>query len=973
MKTIATGLCFVLAIVLLSDDLCAQILKRPLLKRDKPNAVANDAVAGPVLGAGFVTFELAANTDLSLFTNREFMLSEKNGRVLYPVYDHQPVKAALRDVLGLNRTILGQPLKVKIHFLFRGNEPLELNLYAGQNIPQTITVRAPTAPADYDLVLQEWWSQFNQTVQGNARKNDYPLMMDQYLSLMLSRRLNLAITEQNRIFGRDLFSNDESLNNALGPFLGAESVRLAMQKEVWFRDAKLGQIADQPLPRAIQPPPITYSPPAADVQIEPLAMHVPHECLYVRFGSFQNFLWFQDKLSEWGGDLRNLIAFRAVDYGINAKLEKQLAMRRSATDKLFGPAVIADVALIGQDTFFREGAGHGLIFQAKNNFAFGASVRSNRGTTLKENIDAKEETVKIADHDVSFLYTPDNRIRSFYAVDGDFHLVTTSRRIVERFYEAGAGRGSLGASVEFRSARTAMPISRLDHVFAYLSDEFFRTLTSPAYRIEMTRRMQSLTEFDEWQMAQYAAQNEGVKDLSPENLIKLGYLAPLFNQRADGSQLTIGADNKVIDSLRGGKGSFIPIGDVVIDKATLSELNAYNKFASDYAQLWTRMDPVMLGIKRYDLPKDTATGEMRERMVMDLHIAPVVQRTNNSFFSQMLAAPDHSAAHPLPEDVVMFQFVTGFNLGGGNTPNHYAIGMRNSTVQWRYDPLLDMVVPDTNAVEKSKLYFTAWPEVGLLQFLGAQPGPQQGEVPAQNAPLGHQMWQRNRGETLSVVSWDRETLRDVANRFPIGKAERPAQMRLYIGDVGNSKMREFSNALGYFRCRQVSAGNVQFMHQLHQQLGVALPEAKTLAESMLLGTLVDPLGGKYELADEAGQTRWRSSAWTPGTQKLLASVPADFLTPPLHWFRGLSAEVSVLPTEYNGHIELDFKVNSAEATEAVEPAKAMFQWPKFDLLEGGPLPAKPGQEKKPAITPAKTPEEIPAPNKRTPPPAPMPD
>ena len=57
--------------------------------------------------------------------------------------------------------------------------------------------------------------------------------------------------------------------------------------------------------------------------------------------------------------------------------------------------------------------------------------------------DAKEETVRIAGHDVSYISSPDGELRSYYAVDGDFHLVATSRRLVERFYEAGAGKGSL--------------------------------------------------------------------------------------------------------------------------------------------------------------------------------------------------------------------------------------------------------------------------------------------------------------------------------------------------------------------------------------------------------------------------------------------------------------------------------------------------------------------------------------------------
>ena len=43
-------------------------------------------------------------------------------------------------------------------------------------------------------------------------------------------------------------------------------------------------------------------------------MHVPVECLYVRFGSFPNFLWLRHRIDEWGGEVR------ARDLGARAGL-----------------------------------------------------------------------------------------------------------------------------------------------------------------------------------------------------------------------------------------------------------------------------------------------------------------------------------------------------------------------------------------------------------------------------------------------------------------------------------------------------------------------------------------------------------------------------------------------------------------------------------------------------------------------------
>ena len=68
-----------------------------------------------------------------------------------------------------------------------------------------------------------------------------------------------------------------------------------------------------------------------------------------------------------------------------------------------------NVAVIGTDTFVREGAGVGIMFQAKNNFLFSSSISQQRAEALKA-LGAKEETLVIdcqqycLDHLVCRLY-----------------------------------------------------------------------------------------------------------------------------------------------------------------------------------------------------------------------------------------------------------------------------------------------------------------------------------------------------------------------------------------------------------------------------------------------------------------------------------------------------------------------------------------------------------------------------------------
>lgn len=940
-------LAILVSVLLWSGASDGQVLRRPLLPRRQPlQGTSAAAFLGQPFGVGYAHFELPPDTDLSIFQNRELVLTEKRGRAYYMTYDNQPVRTAIRNLLGLETTLLGRPIKVQVYFLFVGIEPLELTLHADRL--HTLTVTPTDNRAAFQPVLAEWWDHYTKWSRKLFQNDEYPLVADQYLQLMLGRRLGLQPPKEP--LWTSVLADGGGVNKALGTVLGAESVRLALQKERWQREANAGQVADRPLPAPVQIPEVIFAPADPNIAIEPIARAVPQECMYVRFGSFSNFLWFTDTMDEWGGDLRCLIAFRGVDYEVRQRQERQLALKQSALARVLGPTVIADVALIGTDTFMREGAAMGMLFQARNNLALGTDINGQRTNAQQANPDAVLETVDIAGEKVSFLHTPDNRIRSYYAASGDYHLVTTSRRIIERFLEVAKanGAGSLGDSAEFRSTRTQMPLARPDTVFVYLGDAYFRNLTSPQYRIEMTRRMQSLNEIDEWQLAQWTAKHEGITDLSRDNLIRLGYLPPTFNQHADGGQLVVPATGRPSDSLRGGKGTFVPVPDMPVTTVTTGEEQAYAEFARDYAQNGQRLKSVMVGIQRFAVPAEQSNGEIRERVLLDVKAAPV--STSGSDLQKYFSAPTLEAAQPLPEDALLLQVASWNSLGilgqpAVLTPNNYVIGVRNSGFAWQVQPQLNAAVPAQ--LTDAKLYAAAWPQPGMLKVLGArdaaQINAQAGPQPLPGAMPGvPQVWQQNRAK-LSVVSWDQPTLQDVAARFPLGQAERPANIRLYVSDLSTSKLRDFVNGSGYIRARQVSSGNIHFMQNLIYQLGVPAEHAKALGEDLIMGKFQDPLGGQYEATvTQDGLPQWRSTAWTGAAERLVGSVPPDFVAPPLGWFRGMTLEAALYPNEYLAKVEIEMKRDPAalareqEAAGKNQPALPLFNLPKF-LQQDPPL------------------------------------
>ncbi len=267
---------------------------------------------------------------------------------------------------------------------------------------------------------------------------------------MLSRRLGL----EPPLLSRVTEPQPSEPMKTMELIMGAESLRLATLRRTNTVGYAANETADLPLPAEIRWQPL--APPAAEeqVDIEPIAMHVPEDCFYIRFGSFQNYLWFDKLQQEYGGDLERMITLRGFDDQAGDRMQRQLALETSPLADLLGPAVIADVALIGRDLFLREGAAVGMLFQARN-----ALLGNDLNNQRKAALDAEKangaslETMQIGGRDVSFLSTPDYRLRSYYVVDGDYHLVTTSRAIVERFLAVRDGRGSLGASSEFRHAR----------------------------------------------------------------------------------------------------------------------------------------------------------------------------------------------------------------------------------------------------------------------------------------------------------------------------------------------------------------------------------------------------------------------------------------------------------------------------------------------------------------------------------------
>src|SRR5262249_49484484 len=152
-----------------------------------------------------------------------------------------------------------------------------------------------------------WWRDYSSAADGRGAAREYPQMVEEYLTDTLARRMQLPLPR--RPARRDL----GLLRGELNLLFETETARLELAEAVLMGDLA-PQAAPLPLPEELpapKPEPLKAPP---DAPIEPIALRVPVECLYVRFGSFPNFLWLRHRMEDWGGELHDVFSERGLDF-----------------------------------------------------------------------------------------------------------------------------------------------------------------------------------------------------------------------------------------------------------------------------------------------------------------------------------------------------------------------------------------------------------------------------------------------------------------------------------------------------------------------------------------------------------------------------------------------------------------------------------------------------------------------------------
>jgi hypothetical protein len=514
--------------------------------------------------------------------------------------------------------------------------------------------------------------------------------------------------------------------------------------------------------------------------------------------------------------------------------------------------------------------------------------------------------------------------------------------MVERFYEAGSGKDSLGKSEEFRFARAQMPLKREDTIFVYMSARFFQGLLSPQYLAELSRRLKSVTDIEALTMARLAARGERAPADSVEDLIDGGFLPKGFGRRPDGSGPII-AGEKILDSRRGARGTFIPVPDVELKGFTESEQAHYAELAQAYIHDWKQLDPLLVALRRYALDQPD-----QEKLVIDGTLAPFSE-SKYGWVTSILGPPTTDMITPAPGDVINLQAsVKGGLLFPTVPPSTMFLGVQDMV------PLSDLppkgLLQTLQLIRSTPGYLGGWPKPGFLDALPLGLGGTPDQYGFSKLLFG--LWRRQ-GNGFSVLSFDPQLLADVTPHLRPVEAAQPAQVRLHVSDLSQSKFAAWINATWFQRAVETVNGNNRLLHSLNQQLQVPIADCRGVAEDLLDARLRCTLGGDYAVAELSGGGKYWQSTAAP---KAGEWMPENYTAPLLEWFRGADASLIKLEDKVVAHIELDMKRKPAAPGELPK-----IEIPSIDVfnLFGGKKALEPKDKKTDPKKPAA--EELPPP------------
>ncbi len=866
------------------------------------------AIAGDPVGVGTLVCSLDA-AEVDLQDSNAIFLSDAEGRVCFPAWSEPVMGRALQ--LLLRDVPTGGGKRLIVHFLFTGDAPLRLKVTGSGSAAITANVDRGRL---HGRMMTKWWRDY-QNQANRQQQHEGLAYVDTFLVHTLGRQLGLAA-------GRTATSTKWKPKQVLELLGGSPGLRTqALIDVVSASQPETNSVF--PLPREIPWQRFTLGEVTRDAaDVEPIAHYVPADCFYIRFGKFSNYYWLTKTAEARTADFEQLLA-PIISNGRQAeRIQNQLAIKELPFAEMFGDKVIEDIAIIGKDLCLQDGAAIGAVFQS-NSRLLAAGMHQLRKANRNENAarGAELKEITIQGQQVSLLSTPDNRVRSFYTSRDGFHLVTNSHAIAESFLKVRKGEGSLAQSDEFRFAHQQLLDEQVQAeektiVFAYVPRVCLEQLTSPQYQIELWRRMRSVAELQAFELAQQLERHQrdvgwplpaSVDEQETVRRIIAAGILPEGFQRTTGSGAIVNQEQIPMDSLRGARGTFVPIPDVTIAEVTDAERLRYEEFANYLLTRTPALAPIAATVQR------TSAGQGREKLAFRIQVAPF-DRTKYDFLKFFIGDPtrEHliAAPHAFASLGLITQHITGRGAGGdeyslltlANQPLNEAAAagsLIREIGKWKAYPAYCI----------STLSLQRLPIIGAVASETVQPADG-----LQRLPFG--LWRRP-GLDLTAISFHPELLLELPPEFPVVEAPEPAHIRLNIGNISTSELAPAFQDFVFQTSRRRSRQNAAMLNSVRQQLDTQPGDSWQIAHDLLGAPLRCPLGGTYQLTNGSANPRWVSTAWQANP-----SGAQDKEHDPIAWLRSVEANVAFYSDRIICQGQMEIQTGTAEKTAQEE--KSIF-------------------------------------------------
>ncbi len=396
-------------------------------------------------------------------------------------------------------------------------------------------------------------------------------------------------------------------------------------------------------------------------------------------------------------------------------------------------------------------------------------------------------------------------------------------------------------------------------------------------------------------------------------------LPPDFACRSDGSY-PLYRNGQFIDSLRGGAGTFLPIADVTVAKATQDEVRVYREFVRKHAGTWSVLDPLTLSLKRAPIPNKKG----RERLDFVALVAPL-QPSNASILLGILGRARDQRMAPSANALITLEAVFNRQLTGGP---HDALVQVNVLDSVEVPPVATVRIMDLLGVLK---------QLDLRIFV--QPG---------DAAFDRAWWQTagtssdpywygpfdlmgRKMKDHAAIAFDLAVLRAAEPTRQQESSDPAAQVWVRVGELAGSALDPLVASMAAIRAMKGSTKNVQQYHQWTSLLGLTTGQVPEIVASLVGLEPVCPLGGNYELVSHAAHgEHWRSTAW--GEESLQVEDLQSYRPALLRWWHGLEAALTVDGggLRVAGHLDVEFEMD--------EPVKMPLRLPFWNSAPSKPKP-----------------------------------